>query len=211
MSKLKKCKSCGAEVAKSAKACPQCGAKQHQGVNVLCGIIIIVTILICIGILSGGDDTPKRVNNRDNQGQGEPSESVEPEKTSFGVGESVELKDVIVTLDAVTESKGSQFNKPSSGNVFVLCEFTIENNSSSDVGVSSLVSFEAYADDFSVNMSLGAIMEKGNKAQLDGTVAPGKKMNGVIGYEVPKDYENLEIRFTPNFWSGKDIKFVYRK
>lgn len=53
-----------------------------------------------------------------------------------------------------------------------------------------------------------ALLEKGDKNQLDGTVAPGKKMNGVIGYEVPADWKELEINFTPDFWSNKDISFV---
>ena len=51
-------------------------------------------------------------------------------------------------------------------------------------------------------------MEKGNKNQLDGTVAPGKKFNGVIGYEVPANWEKLEVLFTPDFWSGKDITLI---
>ena len=53
-----------------------------------------------------------------------------------------------------------------------------------------------------------ALLEKGDKNQPDGTVAPGKKMNGVIGYEVPADWKELEIKFTPDFWSNKDISFV---
>ena len=55
---------------------------------------------------------------------------------------------------------------------------------------------------------MGALIEKGNKNQLDGAVAAGKKFNGVIGYEVPTDWKELEVRFTPDFWSGKDIVFI---
>lgn len=210
MKKLVKCKTCGTEIAKTAKVCPKCGAKQHQGVYSLCVVIILITLFACIGILVNSDsDTPKQIDNDRETTQ--TTDDKKEEKTLFYAGESVELNDIVVTLNGVTESKGSQFNKPSDGNVFLLCEFTIENNSESDIGVSSLVSFEAYVDDFSANMSLSALLEKGNKEQLDGTVAAGKKMNGVIGYEAPSDYKNLEIRFTPNFWSGKDIKFVYEK
>lgn len=59
-------------------------------------------------------------------------------------------------------------------------------------------------------MSLSAIIGA-EKNQLDGTVAAGKKMNGVIGYEAPADWKEIEIRFTPDFWSGKDITFVHSK
>ena len=51
-------------------------------------------------------------------------------------------------------------------------------------------------------------MEKGSKNQLDGTVAAGKKFSGVVGYEVPTDWQELEINFTPDVWSGKDITFI---
>ena len=131
-----------------------------------------------------------------------------PVKKTFGVGESAELKDIVVTLVSVEESSGSQFNQPTDGNVFVICEFEIENNSSSEIAVSSLLSFAAYCDDYSLNFSLTALLEKGNRNQLDGQIAAGKKMNGIIGYEVPIGWNELEIRFTPSFWSGNEIIFT---
>ena len=124
------------------------------------------------------------------------------------MGESAELKDIVVTLVSVEESSGSQFNQPTDGNVFVICEFEIENNSSSEINVSSLLSFAAYCDDYSLNFSLTALLEKGNRNQLDGQIAAGKKMNGIIGYEVPIGWNELEIRFTPSFWSGNEIIFT---
>jgi hypothetical protein len=36
-------------------------------------------------------------------------------------------------------------------------------------------------------------------------------MKGVVGYEAPEGWETLEIRFTPDFWFGKDIIFTYSK
>ena len=136
------------------------------------------------------------------------SESKAPVKKTFGVGESAELKDIVVTLVSVEESSGSQFNQPTDGNVFVICEFEIENNSSSEINVSSLLSFAAYCDDYSLNFSLTALLENGNRNQLDGQIAAGKKMNGIIGYEVPIGWNELEIRFTPSFWSGNEIIFT---
>ena len=69
------------------------------------------------------------------------------------------------------------------------------------------MSFEAYVDDYSTNMSMTGTFAA-DKGQMDGTVAAGKKMSGVIGYEVPADWKTLEIRFTPDFWSGNDITFI---
>lgn len=55
MSKLIKCKSCGAEIAKSAKACPQCGAKNKKPIFKrwwFWAIIVAVLLVSC----SGSDD-----------------------------------------------------------------------------------------------------------------------------------------------------------
>lgn len=211
--KLKNCKVCGAEVAKSAKVCPHCGAKLKKGHPVLIGILVFFAIFAIIGS-SGGDDEPKKVEtSTPNQNiETTPTQTEqEPEvenKSAFYIGETAELKGVNVTLARVTESAGSTYNKPTDGNVFVLCEFEIANNSNKEITVSSMMSFEAYCDDYTCTFSLGALMEKGNKNQLDGTVAAGKRFNGVVGYEVPTDWQELEIVFTPDFWSGKDITFV---
>ena len=97
------------------------------------------------------------------------------------------------------------------GNVFVLCEFEICNNSDTEIAVSSMLSFEAYCDDYTCSGSFSALLEKGDKNQLDGTVAAGKKFKGVVGYEVPEDWKELEIRYTPDYWNGNDIVFIANK
>ena len=204
MAKMTKCKSCGAEIAKSAKACPQCGAKQKKPVALI-AILVIVIIGIIAAASGGGSGSPAKVGDT-----GSPAASAAPENSAFHVGDVVEMKNIQVTLVNVTESTGANYMTPDEGKVFVLCEFNIENNSGSDISVSSLMSFEAYVDDYSTNMSLTATMSS-DKSQLDGTVAAGKKMNGVIGYEADKDWKTLEVRFTPNFWTGKDIVFEYSK
>lgn len=61
---LTKCKACGGSVAKSAKQCPHCGAKMHQGVYAACAVIIVITIfavfLVLVSAPSSGspNDTP---------------------------------------------------------------------------------------------------------------------------------------------------------
>ena len=126
----------------------------------------------------------------------------------FKLGDSVELNDIVIKFVDLTESTGAQFSKPAEGNVFILCEFEITNNSKEELAVSSMLSFEAYCDDYACEYSLSALMAKGNKDQLDGSVAAGKKMKGVIGYEVPTDWKELEIQFTPDILSTDKIVFV---
>ena len=130
------------------------------------------------------------------------------EKNAFTIGEIAELKDVQVVLLDVIESTGSAYNTPEDGNIFILCEFEITNTSNKEITVSSMLSFEAYCDDYACSESFSALIEKGNRSQLDGTVAAGKKMKGVIGYEVPADWSKIEIHYTPDIWSSKEITFV---
>lgn len=187
MSKLKTCKTCGASVAKSAKVCPACGAKLKIKHPILFVIGLFILMTAFMDIIAG-----------------------EPEETNvqYAVGEMADINNVSVTLVDVSEDKGSTYNKPAKGNIFIICEFDIINNSNKDITISSMLSFEAYCDDYACNYSLNALLEKENKSQLDGTIAPGKKLNGIIGLEVPKDWQKLEIVFAPDYWSGKEATFI---
>ena len=138
----------------------------------------------------------------------EPAEEPVEEKAEYGVGDTLTQNDITVTFLGVTETRGSAYNKPSEGNIYVLCEFEITNNKSTDLGVSSMMNFEVYCDDYSTSLSLGALIESGNKNQLDGTIAGGKKMKGVVGYEVPADWTQLEIHYTPSALFAKEFTFI---
>ncbi len=138
-----------------------------------------------------------------------PASSAE-ETATYGIGQTAVSNEVKMTLVSAKKSTGSEYNKPESGKVFVLCEFNIENNSKSDLAISSVASFEAYVDSYSVNESLTGLIEKGNKNQLDGNIAAGKKMDGVIAYEVPKDWKALEIRLNPQIFSFFSKQTVFK-
>lgn len=206
--KTKHCKSCGEKIAKSASICPKCGAKQKKRHPILGVLIAIFGIGIIASALNGGGKSPQKVGDVKNS-----AETVVPvstqAQTEFHVGDIVSLNGVEVTFTSCAESSGKQFLNPESGNVFLICEFNIDNKSQKDIAVSSIASFEAYADDYSVSVSLTGIAST-DKQQLGGTVATGKKMSGAIVYEVPKDWKILEIRFTPDFWAGEDITFIAR-
>lgn len=214
MAKMVTCKACGKEIAKSAKVCPHCGAKQKK--HVVLGVaLVLIGIIIIIVAFSGGGEQPHKVDDNNppasgNDQEGQAPEDNKPEKTIFGVGEKVELNDIVVTLVDVRENNGGNYMTPSDGKEFVICEFEIENNSKADITVSSMLSFEAYIDDYSTNMNISAMMSDG-KPQLDSLVAAGKKMNGVIGYEADPDWSTIEVHFKANFWSNKESIFEYSK
>ncbi len=188
--------------------------------GILKWIIIILIVLGVIGAVSGEkyDDKVKDVTSNtkeenDEQNNYEDASKDEEEKTEFYLGEIAEQKGVQIALVNVYESFGSDFITPNDGNIFLVCEFDIANNSEKDIHISSVMNFEAYCDDYSLNQDILGLQvpEANGKKQLDGSVAAGKKMNGVIAYQVPANYQTMEINVSPDFWSGRDMKFVYSK
>lgn len=206
----KKCKHCQTEIPKKAKVCPNC--KKKQG-GILKWVLVLIILAVIVAGVSGTSESekPKKVGNVSSADNKENNSNKEDTPSNFKLGEIAEYKDVRVTMTNYTESNGSEFNKPTDGNVFLLVEFEIENNSKKELVISSMLNFEAYADDYTLNQSVGALAEKGNSNQLDGTIAPGKKFKGVMGYEVSKDWNNIEIRFAADFWDNDKFIFSLEK
>lgn len=197
--------------APNPEVCPHCGKnlkKKKKAIgkqpNALGVILLILGILLVLTALTE-DTEPTLVSSSP------AAVTTTQSPKTFGIGDTAELHGVRVTLNGVTESRGSEFMGPSSGNIFVTCEFTIENNTSSDVAVSSMMSFTAYFDDYAANLSLGAMTMDDSKQQLDGTVASGKKIRGVIGYEAPATWKTIEVQFVPEIYSYDTFIFKHTK
>lgn len=137
-------------------------------------------------------------------------EVTQPPEVIFRPGEVAEMNDLQIALIGYKESNGSEWIKPADGKVFLLAEFEIVNNSNQDVTVSSVMSFDAYCDDYSLEYSFGATASQ-DTTQLDGTISPGKRMKGHIGWEVPTTWSNVEIHYTDDFWSDNKFKFLIEK
>lgn len=136
--------------------------------------------------------------------------SVKEEKTTFALNETAVFKNLKITATELKESDGKSFFKPESGNVFVGVKFTIENISDEEQTVSSLLLFDAYADDVSCNYSITGTTAFGNET-VDGTIAPGKKIVGWYGVEIPANWEELEINIKNDWLSDNPATFVFGK
>jgi len=177
---------------------------------------LIVIIVIGAITSAGGKDKPRKEEpavTTGEQTQGQPQEQTQ-ERTQeqgqaaeqpkeetpefFKIGETAVTQKVKAIITEIEKPEGNEFIKPAGGNEFVLLHMTIENVSDSEITISSIMSFNAYVDDSSINESLTAHATKDNIKTLDGTIAPGKKLTGVLGYEVPKGWQKLEIHFKPD-------------
>ena len=211
---VKQCKHCKSEIPYDAKVCPVC--RKKQGAPGCLIVVLVVVVLVLIAAFAGGGEssTPQKVESTSGTSQSASQASQaqsQPEQTVFTVGDTVELNGVKTTLLSAEEYPGKQYMMPTDGNVFLVCQFEIENDSSAEINVSSMVSFNAYCDDYSVSLSITGEMLEDSWKSLDGTVAPDKKINGVIAYEIPQDWQKMEISYTPSFWSGHDVQFEINK
>lgn len=134
-----------------------------------------------------------------------------PTPKTFGIGSTQTSGSFSATLLGYRESEGKEsWNKPDEGNVFVLVQFELENVSSSDATVSSILCFEAYVDGYKIDEDFGAAMEA--DGTLDGTLAAGRKMKGEIGFQVPANWKTLEVVFNDNPFSSKEaVTFTITK
>ncbi|MCI8856164.1 MAG: DUF4352 domain-containing protein [Clostridiaceae bacterium] len=239
-SKMTNCKSCGTEIAKSAKSCPKCGAKQGGIVKTIkkmvlffIGGVVLFFVIAFIGMSLDKDYVP--VSERDKEpvestetgdetsasesetGEGETGDSAsESDKNTFSVGETATFNDISVTYVDITESKRNGALTPAKGNVYLTCEFEIENNSDHEIPI-GVTLFDAYADDYSAKFSETPFLGSDKQKLWGHSVDAGKKLRGVVGYEVSKDWSKFELISAPDFWFDmengvqREIVFVHNK
>lgn len=101
--KMMKCRACGAEIAKSAKRCPHCGAKQHIVALTLCWIIVVLTIIGIFSSIIGNSGNDGSANKQQVEGltDGQKAENRLKDATSdFADGDyisAIKICDEIVT------------------------------------------------------------------------------------------------------------------
>ncbi|MGF7059291.1 DUF4352 domain-containing protein [Brassicibacter mesophilus] len=174
---------------------------------------IVIVVIIAISIIGGrGEDKPKVSEDSQSKqvvSENKPAEEKTPEEPEFfKLGETVETNKIKATISDIEKPKGNDFIRPADGKEFVLLNVTIENISSEEINISSMLSFNAYTDDESMNESLSAQTAKEGTKTLDGTIAAGKKLTGILGYEVPRDWKKIEVHFTPDAWDDITIKWI---
>lgn len=85
MAKLVKCKTCGSDIAKTARFCPNCGAQQHVGALSACAVIIVISLCAVFAILlkscSGG--YPSQETNHSTSGESPTDELLTIANSSF--------------------------------------------------------------------------------------------------------------------------------
>jgi hypothetical protein len=137
-------------------------------------ITLFLVLLVLAALACGSpDNSGVTAVPRDTAVPAEEGEVEAPEPTAaietFGVGETVEVGDHIVTMNSldVTGNK-------------ITANFTIENKGSTDLNISSILSFEAR--DANGSGLEQDIFDCGTSS-MDGSILPGDKLTGSICWD----------------------------
>ena len=165
--------------------------------KILTLLILGVTSLGLIGCTGATTETPTKVDSKTTTDQSNAPQT-------FKIGDTIQLKNFNVTVNGVRslaqDSKG--FTKASEGKEFFLVDCTVENISDKEQSISSMLMFKVVdKEGQSYNQS---IFTEAN-GQLDGSVAPTRKIKGEYCVEVPTGKTGLELVFDSTFLSGGQV------
>lgn len=132
---------------------------------------------------------------------------------AYKVGETAQLGDVSIKLNNVYESRGNSYYVPKDGYEYVILEFSISNKGDEELSLSTLLSFSTWCDGQSYTISIEALAMGAfsGKIQLDCDVLPGKSVTGVIGYEIPSNWQTISVEYSNDVLFGENAVFAVSK
>jgi hypothetical protein len=138
-------------------------------------ILLLVLCFLFTAVLFGCGETtePKKATT-------DPTDTKQQE--TFKIGERVEMGKLVITVNSIRDSQGSEFLKPESGHIYKIADCTIENLSDESEAISSMLMFKmADSEGYNYNITI----TDSSKTSLDGELGPGRKMRGEIAFEAP--------------------------
>jgi len=103
MAKLKQCKACGAEISKSAKACPKCGQKNGGGclkiLLIAIGVIVVLGVFASLGNKDDSDtakDTDTKTTESNSAAETKKEDENKIKAGSYKVGQDMPAGEYIV-------------------------------------------------------------------------------------------------------------------
>ena len=222
MAAMKNCKACGNKIAKSAKVCPHCGAKQG-GIGKIIGIVVIVIIVLgIIGSIGGGGDDEKK-SKIDNSGssstetastneESETEEEASSEADSSGeetvkVGGTFEDNGLKFTVDGadlafeITDDEYGLYNLDE-GLHYVKVDFSFENTGDKGDKYVSVYDFDCYADNSTCEQQYVTSV---TGDFINTNLSPGRNVSFSTLYAVPDGAEKIELEYTSNVWTDEKV------
>lgn len=210
--KLTTCRACGGELAKSAKVCPHCGARNKKPLFKKWWFWAILVVFI-LAFAAPKNDTPAE-NTASEPAVGQvttektaPSPADQPTtpvKTEYRVGDIIEDGNTkIVFMSSGDYTEENTFMQPAEGNKYIFLRFAFENTSTTSDTTVSLYDFSCYADGYAADMHFS-----GND-ELSATLSAGRGTTGYLYFEVPSDAQTIEVEYVTNYFTEDKIRFLF--
>ncbi len=114
-------------------------------------------------------------------------------KSEYLLNETATLDNIEITLLEVSPIAPTDNHTPVQGTSFIGCKFKLENKGDSEINIDPLINFSTTVDELPAVISLSAQNAADNQTALGGVLAPNQTMEGIIPYQVPTDYNQLNI------------------
>lgn len=157
-----------------------------------------LTLLLCLSLMfvlvgcGGSSDTGTTDEEQDTE---EVVEEVESDTNTsnddnYTVGSSISDQGVTVTLDSVTQSTGGSYSTPAEGNIYLILNWTIQNNTGDDYV--NLVQFDGFVDGTAVDQTF--VSDVAESVSAGETLIDGSNLVGATVYEVPSGWTKFQDR-----------------
>ena len=173
-------------------------------------ILVLILIIIAVVFLFSKMHT----SSANPSGTSTPKKTSDATKEIYKQNETAAYNGIEITMDSYVESEGDDWSVPTEGNEFMFVHMTIVNQTSDDLVISSMASFENYCDDTKLDYSAAAftaLATTSDQPKLDGTIAPGETLEGYLSLEVPLNWSTVEIRYTDKIWSDDAVHFQIKR
>lgn len=156
----------------------------------------ILPLSLCIlvaALLACGESTNTGTASTSNSTNAKPAQH-------FKVGNTVKVgTDWQAVVNSVKTDDGGQYSALKSGNTYLVVDISLTNLSSKEQDVSSALSFTLQD---STGQKYNESIDGNAGATLDGKVAAGSPLRGVIVYEVPSSVKSFVFNFSPDIVSS---------
>lgn len=208
--KMRNCKACGAEIASSAKTCPQCGAR-NKGLSTGATISIVILVVLgviacglasCAGLFVSAVDSAVTETAKGSAIVGPDGKTLTGDaakSAKFPIGSKITVGDLAITVAAPKNQKPGEYDSVKSGNVAVF-HVTATNNGGSPSYVST-GDFNLYIDGNKVDEAMVSDVNF-----IVDQINTGKTAQGDMAFDMKKG-SKFELIYTPNFLTEQQITF----
>jgi|SRR5580765_3126394 len=172
--------------------------KKKPGIfKIGCGVLAAVIILIVvIAVANGGkSNTGTAVTTSTTS-----STTNSTNAQHFKVGDTVKVgTDWQAVVNSAKTDSGGQYSALKSGDVYLVVDISLTNLSSQEQTVSSLIDFTLQD---STGQKYNESIDPNAGASLDGKVAAGSPLRGVIAFEVPSAQKSYQLHYSPDIVSS---------